>query len=128
MPETFISEDEIFDGGIETQDISASAVTPDKAALSASWFFEGGLTGSLQEASGGLAYLRGEGSVTITTQSNGQVVISGSGGSAGGALPSATGVGQVLFCIDGSTFEVVDPIVGDGWLVNESSGTLLVKG
>lgn len=41
----------------------------------------GGVTGSIHTIPSGLSYLVGAGSVTITTSSNGQVVISGSGGS-----------------------------------------------
>lgn len=41
----------------------------------------GGVTGSIHTIPSGLSYLVGAGSVTITTASNGQVVISGSGGS-----------------------------------------------
>jgi hypothetical protein len=43
-----------------------------------------GLSGSLQRVGPGLSYLVGAGNVTITSQSNGQIVISGSGGSSGG--------------------------------------------
>lgn len=46
----------------------------------------------------------------------------------GGALPAATDVGQVLFSLDGLTFEVAQPLTSDqGWLVNDE-GTLLVAG
>ena len=51
------------------------------AMLSSSVFT--GLTGSLQQTAQGLPYLLSQGSITITTMSNGQVVISGSGGSGG---------------------------------------------
>ena len=54
---------------------------------------QGGLTGSLQEVSAGLPYLVGEGSVFISTASNGQIIISGSGGSGGGG-GSGTGDGD----------------------------------
>jgi hypothetical protein len=43
-------------------------------------------------------------------------------------LPTPTQVGQVLFCNDGSTFEVALPLTStDGWLVNDD-GTLLIVG
>lgn len=42
MAETFIGTEEILDLSITTQDISASAVTPDRTALSASWDFAEG--------------------------------------------------------------------------------------
>lgn len=44
------------------------------------------------------------------------------------SLPSASDVGQILFSVDGSTFEVRLPITTDeGWLVNDE-GHLLVVG
>lgn len=47
---------------------------------------DGGLSGSLQRLASGLPYLLSQGSITLITQSNGQVIISGSGGGAGGGL------------------------------------------
>lgn len=41
------------------------------------------LSGSLQKTSAGLSYLVGTGAVFITSQSNGQIIISGSGGGSG---------------------------------------------
>lgn len=46
---------------------------------------------------------------------------------AGGALPSASSIGQVLLSIDGSSFTTQTPLVGDGWLAN-SDGRMLVVG
>ena len=43
-----------------------------------------GLSGSLQQVGPGLPYLLSQGSITITTKSNGQIIISGSAGSGGG--------------------------------------------
>jgi len=48
-------------------------------------FSVGGFTGSLTKTIAGLSYLVGAGSVTVTSQSNGQIVISGSGGGGGGS-------------------------------------------
>lgn len=50
----------------------------------------GGLSGSLQTLIDGTSYLVGVGAVTITSQSNGQIIISGSGGSGGGGGGSST--------------------------------------
>ena len=72
---TTIAEAEIFDGGIQTQDLSASCVTPDKAALSASWVFEAGLTGSIQHVSGGASYLVAGTNISIVSASNGQITV-----------------------------------------------------
>jgi hypothetical protein len=44
----------------------------------------GGLSGSLQLVTPGVPYLVGQGTVTVTTSSNGQVVITGTGGPGGG--------------------------------------------
>jgi hypothetical protein len=50
-----------------------------------------GLTGSLQQVGEGIPYLVGQGTVTITSQSNGQLIISGTGdGGSGGAGGSCT--------------------------------------
>jgi hypothetical protein len=87
VPETFVSEGEIFDGGVETQDLSASAVTPDKAALTASWFFEGGLTGSLQEAAPGIPFIQDDGTLTAITGASGEVIL----GVNTGVIPTLTG-------------------------------------
>ncbi len=46
-----------------------------------------GLSGSLQQVGPGLPYLLSQGGITITTQSNGQIIISGSSGGAGGGAP-----------------------------------------
>lgn len=56
--------------------------------------FESGLTGSLQRLDSGVTYLAGAGTVTITTQSSGQIIISGTGdgggGGGGGTVPDDT--------------------------------------
>lgn len=54
------------------------------------------------------------------------------GDSSGGSTPPATGVGQVLFSVDGLTFTAEQPLTGPdnnsaGWLVNDL-GILLVTG
>ena len=49
-------------------------------------FAVGGFTGSLTKTIGGLSYLVGAGNVTVTSQSNGQVIISGSGGTGAGGV------------------------------------------
>lgn len=52
----------------------------------------GGLTGSLQRLPSGLTYLAGAGTITVTTSSLGQVIISGSAGtSTGGSATVQTG-------------------------------------
>lgn len=55
------------------------------------------LTGSLQQISPGVPYLVGRGSVSITTQSNGQIIISGSAGSGGGGSTVQTGANYGTF-------------------------------
>jgi hypothetical protein len=45
---------------------------------SAGFLASGGMTGSLQKTVGGLSYLAGAGGVTITSQSNGQIIVSSS--------------------------------------------------
>ena len=47
-----------------------------------------GLSGSLQQVGPGLPYLLSQGGITITTQSNGQIIISGSSGGSGGGAPT----------------------------------------
>jgi hypothetical protein len=48
--------------------------------------------------------------------------------SAGGSLPPATQVGEVLYTVNGTTFSVQHPLTGlAGWLVNDE-GLLLVVG
>jgi len=49
-----------------------------------------GLTGSLTQVSSGVPYILGQGSVTVTTNSSGQVLISGSGGGGGGSSNAQT--------------------------------------
>ena len=45
----------------------------------------------------------------------------------GGALPAATEVGQMLYSYDGSTFEIVKPVVADdGFLVTDDDGHIVV--
>lgn len=47
----------------------------------------------------------------------------------GGGLPPATEVGQFLFSYNGTTFEIVKPIVtDDGFLVTDDDGHLVVTG
>ena len=55
-----------------------------------------GLTGSLQEASPGVPYLVGGSNVSITTSSNGQVMIAASMG-AGGDLTAGTGISSFTY-------------------------------
>ncbi len=51
----------------------------------------------------------------------------GSGGGTGGSLPGAELVGQVLYSVDGVTFEPRLPVTSkEGWLVN-NAGILLVQ-
>lgn len=56
--------------------------------------FNAGLTGSLQKTAGGLSYLVASGSITIVSQSNGQIIIGSTGGSSssgsGGSTPIYT--------------------------------------
>jgi len=48
-------------------------------------------------------------------------------GAGGGALPSAAQIGQVLFSVDGVTFDDELPLTDlAGWLVEEVNGILLV--
>lgn len=45
----------------------------------------------------------------------------------GGALPSATEVGQFLYSYNGSTFEVVKPLVSDcGFTITDDDGHMVV--
>lgn len=45
----------------------------------------------------------------------------------GGALPPATEVGQFLYSYNGSTFEIVKPIVSDqGFVITNDNGYILV--
>jgi hypothetical protein len=45
----------------------------------------------------------------------------------GGALPSATEVGEMLFSWDGSTFERAKPIVSDkGFVLTSDAGNMIV--
>ncbi len=53
--------------------------------------FATGLTGSLQKTFGGLSYLMGTGGISITSMSNGQILLSGSAGSGGGGSFTAAG-------------------------------------
>lgn len=74
----------LTDGGAKsnaTFSINNSVV----ATTSGSTFSQ--ITGSIQKTSQGLSYLVGQGSVTVISQSNGQILISGSssGGSGGGS-------------------------------------------
>ncbi len=66
----------------------------------------GGLSGSLQRTSAGLPYLLSQGGITLTTQSNGQIIISGASGGGGGSNPVA-GTGILVV---GSTVSI-DPAV-----------------
>lgn len=46
---------------------------------------------------------------------------------AGGALPDATEVGQFLYSYNGSTFEIVKPVVSDnGFIVSDDDGHIVV--
>ena len=42
-------------------------------------------------------------------------------------IPAATGLGQVLFSIDGTSFTVQQPVCGPGWLASDN-GILIVSG
>lgn len=45
----------------------------------------------------------------------------------GGSFPSATEVGQFLFSYNGSTFEIVKPVVADdGFIVTDDDGHIVV--
>jgi hypothetical protein len=49
-----------------------------------------GLSGSLQQVAPGLSYLVGQGTVTVISQSNGQIIVSGTGdGGGGGGTPTS---------------------------------------
>ena len=95
MGVTRIDTQDVRDQQIKTDDISGSAITPDKAALTASWLFQGGLSGSLQQTFTGLSYLVAGSNVTIITGSNGQLTISATAGS--GADVDWTDVGNALY-------------------------------
>jgi hypothetical protein len=48
---------------------------------------------------------------------------------ASGALPPATAVGQVLASLDGSTFDLVSPLVSDlGGMLTNGDGHMVVQG
>lgn len=68
------------------------------------------LTGSLTRTQGGLAFIVGAGSVTATTNSSGQIIVSGSGG---GAVTSLTGAGGTsTSASNGGTVYTVSSSVG----------------
>lgn len=67
----------------------------------------GGLSGSLQQVGPGIPYLLAQGGITITSQSNGQIIISGSSGGSGGANP----VGGVGIQVTGGNIVNIDTAV-----------------
>lgn len=71
----------------------------------------GGLTGSLTQTSTGLAYMVGIGGVTITTNSLGQVIVSG----AAGAVTDIVGAGGSTVSSVGSDFTVSSSIGADAY-------------
>jgi len=70
-----------------------------------------GFTGSLTQLVNGLPYLIALGSITITTNSLGQVIISGSGGSSGAT--TVTGTGGTLVTNVGSAYTVSSSVGAD---------------
>jgi len=72
--------------------------------------FNQGLSGSLTQLVNGLSYLVATGNISITSQSNGQIVISGSGGSGGsgtGTLDPSSLVAGPGISIDKTTMPIV---------------------
>lgn len=72
----------------------------------------GGLSGSLQQTTAGLSYLVAQGALSITSQSNGQIILSASGGGGGGGSTTVTGSGGTRVTGDGS--------IGNPYVVSSS--------
>lgn len=70
-----------------------------------------GFTGSLTQLPGGAPYIVGVGAVSISTGSNGQIVISGSGGSGGSTVTNVTASGGVTVSQVGTVFTVSSSLV-----------------
>ena len=76
----------------------------------------GGLTGSLQRTPSGQPYLVGVGSVFITSNSLGQIFISGSGGTGGGGtVTGISGAGGSAVANSGTTYTVSSSIGADAF-------------
>lgn len=92
--------------------LSAGAVNAAVVSASGSNFW-GGLTGSLQKTSAGLSYLVAQGALSIISQSNGQLILSTSGGSggwlAGGDLSGTLSSQQVAGLSGGANGLVIAP-------------------
>lgn len=83
------------------------------ATFSGPVIFNSGLTGSLQQLPFGKgAYIVGLGSITVSTGSNGQIILSGSGGS-GGSITSITGAGGTAVSNVGGAYTVSSSIGAD---------------
>jgi hypothetical protein len=94
----------------------------------------GGLTGSVQKLSSGLSYLVAVGGVSITSNSNGQVLISGSGGGGGSdltpyaRLDGATFTGGLTGSIQRTSGGVSYLVAGGGISITSSSnGQILIS-
>lgn len=117
--------------------VTASIDNSVVATLSGSNFFgpvtaTGGLTGSLQKTTTGLSYLVAGANVSITSASNGQVVIAAGSSSSGQTTtaptaPTSNQLGEVfLATLTGSVYQKSLPITTqNGWLVN-NFGMMLV--
>ena len=70
------------------------------ATISGSTFTR--ISGSLQQTAGGVSYLVAQGALSITTQSNGQIIFSASGGSGGGV--SVPGISTSVIFNQSSSF------------------------
>jgi hypothetical protein len=80
--------------------------------------FKGTLSGSLTTLESGLPYLLSQGSITLTTMSNGQVIISGSGGGSG-VSGAPTTAAYVTLATDSTLTNERVLVVGDGLFLND---------
>lgn len=95
-----------------TGPIKAPSITGTLGIVAQGLATGGGFSGTLQTlADGHTRYLVGIGSVTVTTQSNGQVIISGSGGSP--PVTNITGAGGSAVSSVGTLFTVSSSIYAD---------------
>jgi hypothetical protein len=109
----------IFSGSftfLSTGSFNGPVTFNSRVVTSGNFIASGGFSGSLQSLADGTAYITGIGGISVTTQSNGSIQISGSAG--GSSLPAGTNGGVLAYSgsnwVSTNSGSIYTPLVASG--------------